>query len=268
MLPFTRRALGAGLLTAALATAGCGSDQTDKTPDGDRTTTAAQSKPSPAEMMLAKRTKVRECLAASGHDATAIDASEMRAPADIKRFVKGSGAGVLHLDVRKSDEGPQPDPAVDILVSAGKPFDPEFGVRVVDWLDDRAGVSDQPAGEGPSSDIAAPTGPMGVFEGPNLDGITAIVYDAPPRGFRNKLTGCNVLGDGGTTLDQEQEARQSSDESGTEMPEQDGPTSTADEGPETTPADEYDGGSSYPGDGGTTLDHEELDRQADNEESP
>jgi hypothetical protein len=187
----------------------------------------------------------------------------MDAPADIKAFVKDAGAGVLHLDNRKSDEGPQPDPAVDILVSADNRYDPEFGVRVVDWLDDRAGVSDEPAGEGPSSDIAAPTGPTGLFEGPNLDGITAIVYDAPPRGFRNTLVGCNVLDDGMTTLDRESEERQSSEAGGvdTGVAEQDGPMSSeaggvdkdVDEQDAPTSADEAtagdDGDTGYQGDG-------------------
>jgi hypothetical protein len=270
--PLNRRALSAGLLTVVLATTGCGSDGSKETAQSATTTAAAtEAKSTPAEMMEAKRTKVQKCLVASGHDAKVVNASEMDAPADIKAFVEDAGAGVLHLDERKRVEGPQPNPAVDILVSTDKQFDPAFGTRVVDWLDDRAGVSDEPMGEGPSSDIAAPSGPMGIFEGPNLDGITAIVYDAPPRGFHNKLVGCNVLDDGMTTLDRESQERQSNEAGGvdTGVAEQDGPTSS-DAGGVDTDVDEQDGptstdeapaddpgGAGYQGDGESWFTYED-----------
>lgn len=64
---------------------------------------------------------------------------------------------------------------------------------MLDVLDDRASVSDLNPDEMPASDIPAPTGPFGFFDGPTLGGITTIRYDAAAAPFRNVLAGCGAI---------------------------------------------------------------------------
>lgn len=193
MSRFNRAVACTALLTLTVLTTGCGSD--DKGSDAVAEIVAAGTKTAPARAdVLASTTEdLTRCLSEKGHQVRTVTTADLTLPADVKKMVEQSGATVMHLDKQAAKDGARATPAVDFFVNPGAPTDTEFAARVTEILDKRAGISDLNPGEVPASEIPAPTGPFGFFDGPTTKGITTVGYDDPGAPFRNSLAACGAV---------------------------------------------------------------------------